>query len=178
MLIALLVVPLLTGLAGCGDARPSPPPASYGREGAAIGLARERTAEVERRQATERPAQAPAAAVPSASAPAAPVPTAGTVKHVVIAWLKTPGNKAARQKVIDSAAALRTIPGVLDVAAGECLPSDRGVVDSSYDVAIVTTFADERALEEFGPHPVHQKALADVIKPNVERYVVYDVVVK
>ena len=173
---------LLAGLPGCGALKSSAPPAAYSREGAAIGLTRERStlAERQREAAQATPAWAPAAppAADASAAGQAPAAAAGTVKHVVIAWLKRPGDPADRRKVIDSAAALRTIPGVVAVEAGECLPSDRAVVDSSYDVAIVTTFASRQALHEYGPHPTHQQVVEDVIKPNVQRYVVYDFVLE
>ena len=102
----------------------------------------------------------------------------GQVKHVVVLWLKKLGDKDGRRALVDGKEALRTIPGVVDVAVGECLTSDRKVVDSTYDVALVVTLKDEAALKAYGPHPTHQKLVADVIKPNVEKYVVYDFVAK
>ena len=100
------------------------------------------------------------------------------IKHVVVLWLKKPGDKDGRKALVDGKEALLTIPGVVNVAVGECMTSDRKVVDSSYDVAMVVTLQDEAALKAYGPHPVHQKLLADVIKPNVEKYVVYDFATK
>lgn len=107
------------------------------------------------------------------------VPAAGQVKHVVVLWLKKPGDKEGRKALIDARETIRTIPGVLDVSAGECVPSDRkGVVDSTYDVAVVITFKDEEALRAYGPHPTHQKLLKEVLSLHVERYVVYDFVAR
>ncbi|MDB5295680.1 MAG: uncharacterized protein JWO31_1663 [Phycisphaerales bacterium] len=195
---------VLLAAAGCGSTGASSAPlATYGRESQAIAAARQRSAENDRQKAidarqesdrkaaeqqreidrrvAERVAQpTPVATTPSAvtTPPVAAPPAAGQVKHVVVVWLKSPGDKAARQKVLDSAAALRTIPGVLDVAGGECLPSDRAVVDSTYDVALVITLADAAALKAYGPHPTHQKVLAEVLKPAAERYVVYDFVAR
>lgn len=171
----------LSGLLGCSAANTRASPTAYGREGPAIGLARERSASAERQREAERqqreldrPARDRSPATSNDAIPTPPA--AGAVKHVLIVWLKSPGDKAARQKVIDSAAALRGIPGVVGIEAGDCLPSDRAVVDSTYDVAVITTFASEQALTAYGPHPVHRQVVRDVIEPNVARYVVYDFV--
>jgi hypothetical protein len=99
------------------------------------------------------------------------------IAHVVVAWLKRPGDAGDRQKLIDAAPRLRQIPGVVDVYAGPPIPSDRPVVDSSYDVGIILFFADENALAEYVNHPIHQEVLREVTKPLVERYRVYDVAV-
>src|SRR5438094_4299511 len=56
------------------------------------------------------------------SCSAAP-PQSGEVTHVVICWLKSPGDDANRQKIIDETAKLRQIPGVVSVAAGRAIPS-------------------------------------------------------
>lgn len=100
----------------------------------------------------------------------------GQVKHLVVLWLKKPGDKDGRKALLDARDTIRSVPGVVDVSAGECLPSDRPVVDSTYDVAVVITFKDEQALKAYGPHPTHQKLLKDVLGPIVEKYVVYDFV--
>lgn len=98
------------------------------------------------------------------------------IVHVVIVWLKQPGNAAHRQRVIDSAEELKAIPGLLEVGAGPPLPSTRPVVDGGYDVAIVMKFRDEASLRAWGPHPEHQRIVREVVEPLVERYLVYDFV--
>ena len=100
----------------------------------------------------------------------------GTVEHVVVCWLKTPGDASARQRVIDeSKAFVGVIPGLLDVSAGTALPSTRPAVDSSFDVAVVMTFRDESALRAYDVHPRHKKAVDEVLRPLVARLVIYDV---
>ena len=95
--------------------------------------------------------------------------------HVVVCWLKSPGDAAARQRVIaESKAFVGVIPGLLDVRAGATLPSTRPAVDTSFDVAMVMTFADEAALRAYDLHPRHQQALHGVLRPLVERLVIYD----
>jgi hypothetical protein len=98
-----------------------------------------------------------------------------TVAHVVVCWLKTPGNAHDREALIKASRDFEgKIPGLLHVSAGAVLPSTRPAVDSSFDVAIVMTFASESALIEYGRSAAHQQAVRDVLKPLVQRYVVYD----
>ena len=99
---------------------------------------------------------------------------AGGVTHVVLIWLKKPGDPEARAALLDAAHQLRTIPGVLDVQTGTALPSTRPVVDSSYDVGMVITFADAQSLQAYSTHPVHLRLVEDVLKPNADHYKVYD----
>jgi hypothetical protein len=98
------------------------------------------------------------------------------VTHVVVCWLKTPGDEYARQRLIDESKGLQAIPGLVSVSAGRPLPSTRPVVDTSYDVAIVMKFKDERALDTYARHPKHLEAVEKTLKPLVAKYVIYDFV--
>jgi hypothetical protein len=100
----------------------------------------------------------------------------GSVTHVVICYLKQPGDSAARQKIIDASKQFRGIPGVLGVEAGKVLPSTRPIVVSDYDVGVVITFKDAQAMEDYGKHPMHQKALREVLGPLTSKVVAYDFV--
>src|SRR5256885_15689092 len=73
------------------------------------------------------------------------------VEHVVVCWLKDHGNEANRKQLIDASNNfVGKIPGLISVRAGDALPSTRPSVDSSFDVAIVMTFADEASLANYG----------------------------
>jgi hypothetical protein len=97
-----------------------------------------------------------------------------TITHIVIFYLKTPGDAAARQKFIDGTHSLASIPGLLDIHVGTSLPSTRPVVDSSFDVAISMTFADEASLANYVHHPDHERLVKELIGPYVDHYRVYD----
>ncbi|MCC5788598.1 MAG: Dabb family protein [Opitutales bacterium] len=96
------------------------------------------------------------------------------IQHLVVVWLKESGNEEARQKVIEATYGFEQIPGVLSVSVGPPKLSGREVVDDSFDVALVITFADEEAYNEYLPHPLHRQAVEEVIRPLVDRFVVYD----
>jgi len=101
---------------------------------------------------------------------------AGLLHHVVILWLKEPGNPAHRAAVIEASEGLRTIPGVIDLRAGSVVPGERDIVDGTFDVALVVTFADRAAMQAYLEHPVHTGAVRNVLQPLVGRIVVYDFV--
>ena len=96
------------------------------------------------------------------------------VTHVVVAWLKEPGNQQQQQRLIDLSESFKAIPGVVDVSAGRTLPSTRPIVDTSYDVAIVIRLTDRQALQTYAMHPIHVEAAEKTLKPLVERFVIYD----
>lgn len=106
-------------------------------------------------------------------------PKSGNVEHVVLIWLNEPGNAAHKDSM---AAAARTfpkeIPGILSLSVGDAIPSDRDVVDDSYDLAIVVRFKDKAALDAYEKHPVHVKAVKEVLAPKVSKLKVYDVAVR
>ena len=94
--------------------------------------------------------------------------------HVVLCWLKEPGNARHRQQIVEVSKSFRDIPGVLDVRAGQAVLSDRKIVDDSFDVAILVIVPDQKRLAEYLAHPVHQKAKSEILLPLVDRIVVYD----
>jgi hypothetical protein len=96
------------------------------------------------------------------------------VTHVVVVWLKDPGNEQQREKLIDLSKSFKAIPGVVNVSAGRTLPSTRPAVETTYDIAIVMKFKDRQALKDYATHPMHVEATEKFVKPLVERFVIYD----
>lgn len=96
------------------------------------------------------------------------------VYHVVLCWLKEPGKAEARQQIIDASRSFASIPGVISVKAGASIPSSRAIVDDSFDVGILLAFRDEQAMQAYLAHPDHKKAVRKIIRPLVEKIVVYD----
>lgn len=103
-----------------------------------------------------------------------PAETPRAVTHVVVCWLKDPGNAVARDRIIEASRSFSAIPGVRSVRAGPVLPSERTIVDDSFDVAIVLSFEDGQALARYLEHPRHAKALREVLQPLVRKVIVYD----
>jgi hypothetical protein len=99
---------------------------------------------------------------------------AAHVMHIVVCWLKNPGDTAARKQLIDESKAFASIPGVVSVSTGPVMPSTRPAVDSSFDVAVVMKFKDQASLEAYGKHPQHLAAIERTLKPLVTKHIVYD----
>lgn len=106
----------------------------------------------------------------------APPAAKGTVDHVVLVWLKRPGNEQDRQALREAGDRLRAIPGLLMLDGGTPLASDRPVVDDSFDVGFVMRFPSKEALEAYEPHPAHMKEVENVIRPLSRKVVVYDII--
>ena len=96
------------------------------------------------------------------------------IQHVVLCWLKEPGNAEHRNQIIEISKTFRKIPGVLEVRVGRVIKSDRAIVDDSFDVGILVTVSDVERLQEYLDHPIHQKAKRDVLLPLMEKVLVYD----
>lgn len=101
-------------------------------------------------------------------------PTPAALEHVVIVWLKEPGNAAHRNTIIAASEILRSIPGVLDLKSGRVVASERAIVDSTFDVALLISFPDQAALDAYLVHPLHVRLVNETLKPLVAKIRVYD----
>ena len=96
------------------------------------------------------------------------------LSHVVLCWLKEPGNTEHRNQIIEVSKTFTKIPGVLDVRVGKVIESNRSIVDDIFDVGILVVVLDAKRLQEYLDHPIHQNAKRDVLLPLVEKVLVYD----
>tara|TARA_B100001057_G_scaffold441917_1_gene476893 strand:+ start:140 stop:550 length:411 start_codon:yes stop_codon:yes gene_type:complete len=96
------------------------------------------------------------------------------LNHVVLCWLKEPGDRENIEKIIAMTQSFQSIPGVLDSQAGRVVLSDRKIVDDSFDVGILIQVQDEAALQQYLDHPRHQKAKDEILLPLIEKVLVYD----
>lgn len=94
--------------------------------------------------------------------------------HVVIVWLKEPGNADHRAQIIDASRRLKSIDGVKKVTVGQSIPSDRDVVDDSFDIGLYVELESLKALDAYATDPLHLTILKNDIAPLTERYTVYD----
>lgn len=104
----------------------------------------------------------------------APPAKSGSVDHVVLVWLKRPGNEQDRQALLATGRELRAIPGIRFLDAGTALPSARPTVDDSFDIGYVMRFESPAALESYAVHPVHVEARDKLMKLS-RKVLVYDI---
>ena len=56
---------------------------------------------------------------------------AGQITHIVLMWLKQPGDAAAIEKILKTSREFANIPGVVSIRAGRALPSVIAIVRST-----------------------------------------------
>jgi len=94
--------------------------------------------------------------------------------HVVI-FYTDPAQPDAIGQLIDGANEyLRDIPGVHAFHIGRMFPSEREVVDKSYQVALNTQFETKEAQDEYQVHPRHIEFVEKVFKKVCQKVIVYD----
>ncbi len=96
------------------------------------------------------------------------------VSHVVMVWLKQPGNEKQRMAFIKASEALNDYPGIISRHVGVVQASDRTIVDDTFDVAVTITMKNKAAMQAYLNDPKHKKILKEKIKPLVNRVVAYD----
>lgn len=94
--------------------------------------------------------------------------------HVLMVWLNQPNNAQMRSKFIAASKQLNSFPGIINRHVGVVSPSDRGIVDDTFDVAVTITFNDKKAYEKYLADPKHKQIIESQLKPLVNRIVAYD----
>lgn len=94
--------------------------------------------------------------------------------HVVVFFTKPGIPDAADQLINGIERYLKPIPGVLSIHWGKPVPSDRPVVDQSYQVGLCIQVPDKAAEVAYQRHPLHEEFVANVFKRVCDRVVVYD----
>ena len=105
----------------------------------------------------------------------APPAPQGSVDHVVLIWLKRPGNAADRQALRAASNDLRVIPGLKHLDSGTALASDRPIVDDSFDIGLTMRFDSVKSLRAYEADPRHVEKVTEVLKPLSRKILVYDI---
>jgi hypothetical protein len=100
----------------------------------------------------------------------------GQVTHVMLFWLKRPGNVDYQNYLLRALRTLRRARGVNDMRVGRSLPLDRPSVEQSFDLGVVMTFRDREALEKFERDRQREQAINAMLGPLVHQYTVYNFV--
>lgn len=96
------------------------------------------------------------------------------VVHVVLIWLKEPGNQQHRNTIIEATRGFSKLPGVEQVRVGPPIPSERTSVDDSFDVGLYMIFGSTSDLDSYLQNPEHKEAQRSILGPLVEKVLVYD----
>ena len=81
--------------------------------------------------------------------------------HVVFFWIPPAAPASARMQLAeDCRTMLAKIPTLTSIEVGRPAMTPRDVVDNSYDVALLTTFADSAGHDVYQTHPLHLEFIA------------------
>jgi hypothetical protein len=95
------------------------------------------------------------------------------LSHVVIFWTD-PKNPKAADELISGIQTLKSVPGVQSLHTGKMVPSNRPVVDNTFQVALNLAFASKQAEQEYQAHPTHLEFVEKYVRRLVQKVVVYD----
>ena len=116
-------------------------------------------------------------ALPFASTGAQAAATrSGQITHVMLFWLKRPGNVDDQNFLRRALRTLRRARGVNDVRVGRPMLVDRPSEEQSFDLGVVMTFRDRQALEKFERDQRREQAIDAMLRPLVRQYTVYNFV--
>ena len=94
--------------------------------------------------------------------------------HVVIFWTRPEVADATEQLLAGAEKYLKPIEGVLSFHVGRMSPSERPVVEQSYQVALNLIFPSKAAEQAYQVHPLHLEFVEKVFKPVCQKAVIYD----
>ena len=116
-------------------------------------------------------------ALPFASTGAQAAATrSGQITHVMLFWLKRPGNVDDQNYLLRALRTLRRVRGVSDMRVGRPLLVDRPGLEESFDLGVVLIFRDREALEKFQRDQQPEKAIDAMLRSLVRRYSIYNFV--
>ena len=102
-------------------------------------------------------------------------PSEQTIQHVVLVWFKPDTSEKTVNKIIKETRKLKQISGIRDLHVGRAVPSQRSIVDASFDLGIVMSFPDKYTMNQYIHHPRHVDFVKRYVKPHVSRIIVYDI---
>ncbi|HEX6845716.1 MAG TPA: Dabb family protein [Chitinophagaceae bacterium] len=99
----------------------------------------------------------------------------GMFIHHVYFWLKNPGNKEDKAKLIEGLKKLSKVKTIKNFYIGQPAATRREVIDSSYDVSWLLFFDNAAHQDSYQTDPVHLKFVEDC-SGLWQKVVVYDTV--
>jgi hypothetical protein len=94
--------------------------------------------------------------------------------HIVIFWTDPANPNAAAELVAGANQYLKNIPGVVHFHVGRMAPSNRPVVEQSYQVGLNLIFPSQETEQAYQIHPQHMEFVEKVFKRTSKKVVVYN----
>ena len=102
-------------------------------------------------------------------------PHSSGVSHVVLVWFEDTVSTTDIADIRARSLELQNIPGLKSIQAGAAVPSERPIVDDSFDLGLVMRFETVEAMQAYLTHPRHQAFVRQHIRGKVKRLQVYDI---
>ena len=96
------------------------------------------------------------------------------INHIVLVWFKADTTPTELKAIINATRQLKDIEGIQSLSLGKAIKSERKIVDSSFSLGIHMRFKDKMAMQSYLNHPRHLEFLDTMVKPKLEKVVVYD----
>ena len=93
------------------------------------------------------------------------------IEHIVLMRFSKNTTKSQKNELnLKTLALKKGIPGVMDIQMGHNF-SERS---QGYDMGLTVRFTDQAALDNYGPHPLHQEFVAYMDEIGIEDKLVVD----
>lgn len=90
-------------------------------------------------------------------------------------WFKAGTSQADIEKIMQETKQLKDdIPQIKSLNLGRAIPSNRKIVDDSFDLGIQLQFANQADMETYLTHPKHIAFVKTFVKPKLAKLLVYD----
>jgi len=96
------------------------------------------------------------------------------ITHVIIVWLKKPGDAVQRQRFVDASRKLNNLPGIINRHVGVIKSGHGHGQDTGFDVAVSVTLENQQALDTYMNSPVHQQIIKKQLAPLIRKMVTYN----
>lgn len=93
--------------------------------------------------------------------------------HHVFFWLKEPGNELSKQQLVDGLQKLAAVATIKDFHIGKPAGTSRGVIDTTYSISWLLTFATAADQDSYQVDPIHLNFVKECAH-LWEKVVVYD----
>ena len=97
----------------------------------------------------------------------------GLFVHVVNFWLKKDITEAGRKEFIEGATSLGQIKTLASFHIGQPAPTDRPVIDRSYDYCLVCSFKNKQDHDAYQQDPIHDQ-FRDTCAQFWDKVLIYD----
>ena len=96
------------------------------------------------------------------------------ITHVIVVWLKKPGDAVQRQQFLDASRKLNHLPGIINRHVGVIKHSQGHSQDTGFDVAVSVTLENQQAMDEYMNSPLHQQIIKQQLQPLVRKIITYN----